>query len=302
MSPSNSTSSPTRGGSARSVTSRVDQVHRDAPRDGHAHAADAPPRPCWTGCAGCRRHIRAPWWRSCWAFWRGTWLRSQRFRPCQFGGPAAPGRSARPRSASDWARPYLAFRRLRIGAVQRHAGPHQVEMIILAQHGAGRRPGWRAPAAAWPAPGGSATAAAAFIVFAGSSPQARWLITSTRLSPASRLRMLRRQDGQFVAAAGPAGSCRYRHAAPHPARARRRRPPPTRPRSRQAVQHRGQAMRDQRRHRIGDRRHPAQRCAPWAASLRKRTPSSSRATKKVSQPASASAGATRPRPGHRHRP
>ena len=215
---------------------------------------------------------------------------------CQFGAAAARARSARATVSKG-----LCLRRLRIAAIEADARPHQIEGIVACP--AERRPtppGWRARrqhgergAEAVELHRGSSSRPARRRRPDGSSPAP----DARCLEP--RLRTRAARIDKFLAAAGPAGSCRCRYGSRRPASARRlaRGGAPGRDLG-QRIQHRRQAMRDQRRHRIGRRavQHEDARLRHDAA--RSATPSSSRATKNVSQPAAASAGATgaTPRP------
>ena len=295
VSPSNSTSSPARSVPAgMALTSTRDQVHRHPAHQRHRLPPKAA-RPWLDADARiCHRHIPAPRWQAWRAFWRGTWLRNQRFPPCQFGATAA----SRPLRTAAGCMGFSPISGLGMAAIKpdRRGGPDRNDNPCPA---ARRRttPGWRARAAASPARCGSAKAVPGSSWPSGSSAQARWLITSTRSSPASRLRQL---PARSVSSGrtGPAGSCRYRYGWRLPGCVRR-----SAAADQAAISARlfSTGTRLWRSAAPAPRRaapRPARRCAPWAAAGAAPPLPPAGRQKSVSQPAPARAGATiaAPRP------
>ena len=180
--------------------------------------ADGPASPVATRQrrARSRRHSPRRWWRCARGAAPCGWRRSRSSRRGRPRAPAGCGRRAARRAGMG-----LACPRARAAAVERDAGPHQVEVI-------GAAPGRMPPELARLAGAGGSLArssskrcAALVHGMSGSSAQARWLITSVSVEGCQ-------SSGAGGTAGRPprrtcrAGSCRCRYARRGELRARAR--------------------------------------------------------------------------------
>ena len=228
-----------------------------------------------------------------------AWLRNQRSPPCQRGGVGARGPSGRRRRRTDLCAAFCA-----IAAIETDAGTHQIEGVVLAeQHAAGRR-----EARGRRRQHGERGAETVELDARSSSRSDRRRRRDG--SSAGRARMPSRRFFAFAAPAressSPGRPSRFMPVSMWIAAssavlrlARGGRPAGD---FGQRIQHRGETMADQRRRRYRRAAPSSTKMRAFGTMGRSAMPSSSRATKNVSQPATASARAIRARRGRSRRP